>query len=256
MRRVMWAIALVAVLMLAMPAGAITFGEPDEGRHPQTGALVMDFGDGDLDWICTGALIAPDVFLTASHCTEGLDQVWVTFADDADDGIAAGDLHAGTAVTHPEWGGSRYDDPHDIAVVLLDEPVAGIEPAQVAPLGTIESWSNQELRDQLFTAVGYGGVREDFTGAFDPIFYDGVRRLAYQEAHGANKVWLRLAMTPTNGNAGTCYGDSGGPHFIGDTDVIISITVTGDVPCKAMDQTYRVDTAEAQAFLSQYVDLS
>ena len=68
-------------------------------------------------------------------------------------------------------------------------------------------------------------------------------------------MWLNLAMTPTNGNGGTCYGDSGGPHFIGDTDVIISITVSGDAPCKALDKTYRVDTAEAQEFLSRFVDL-
>ena len=66
-------------------------------------------------------------------------------------------------------------------------------------------------------------------------------------------------MTPSNGNGGTCYGDSGGPHFLhlagGETNIVASITVTGDAPCKAMDRTYRVDTPTARAFLGQFVSL-
>ena len=253
MKRLIFVAVAAFIALTAQPASAIVFGESDDGRHPQTGAMVVEFEDGTRDWICSGALISPTVFLTASHCTEDFERAWVTFAADADDGIAAGDLHAGTTVTHPEWGGARYDDPHDIAVIILDEPV-DIDPASIAPLGTIDAWTNQELRAQEFVAVGYGGERESFTGGILPV-YNGERRLARQEAHNANSVWLTLAMTPSNGNAGTCYGDSGGPHFIGDSDVIISITITGDVPCKALDKTYRVDTEEAQAFLSQFVDL-
>ncbi len=252
MKRMFPLVAAVLIAVAAQPASAITFGESDDGRHPQTGAMVVEFEDGTMDWICSGALIAPTVFLTASHCTEDFDRVWVTFAADADDGIADGDLHAGTAITHPEWGGARYDDPHDIAVILLDEPT-GIEPADLAPLGTIDSWTKQELRSRRFVAVGYGGERESFSGGILPV-YNGERRLAYQSAHNANSVWLDLAMTPSNGNGGTCYGDSGGPHFIADTNVIVSITVTGDVPCKALDKTYRVDTAEARAFLDRFVE--
>ncbi len=252
-KRLTLLLAAGLIALAAQPASAIVFGEPDNGRHPQTGAMVVEFEDGTMDWICSGALISPTVFLTASHCTEDFERAWVTFADDADDGIADGDLHAGTTVTHPDWGGARYDDPHDIAVIILDEAV-DIDPASIAPLGTIDGWSKKQLRARTFTAVGYGGERESFTGGILPV-YNGERRLAYQSAHNANSVWLNLAMTPTNGNGGTCYGDSGGPHFIGDTDVIISITITGDVPCKAYDKTYRVDTAEAQEFLSQFVEL-
>jgi secreted trypsin-like serine protease len=60
-------------------------------------------------------------------------------------------------------------------------------------------------------------------------------------------------MNPSTGNAGTCYGDSGGPHFL--DGVLVSITVTGDAMCKATDKTYRVDTPWAREFLSQFVTL-
>ncbi len=64
-------------------------------------------------------------------------------------------------------------------------------------------------------------------------------------------------MNPSTGSGGTCYGDSGGPHFLGgpDSNLIVSITVTGDAPCRATDVTYRLDTESARAFLDDFVDL-
>jgi hypothetical protein len=62
-------------------------------------------------------------------------------------------------------------------------------------------------------------------------------------------------MNPSTGSGGTCYGDSGGPHFLGDTDMVVSLTVTGDAWCRATDVTYRLDTDSARSYLSQFVDL-
>ena len=68
-------------------------------------------------------------------------------------------------------------------------------------------------------------------------------------------------MLPTGANdsGGTCYGDSGGPHFVHqdgvETDIVVAITITGDAQCKALDRDYRVDTANARDFLGQYVTL-
>lgn len=60
-------------------------------------------------------------------------------------------------------------------------------------------------------------------------------------------------MNQATGDGGTCYGDSGGPHFL--DGVLVSITVTGDVFCKATDKTYRVDSLVAREFLGRYVTL-
>jgi hypothetical protein len=44
------------------------------------------------------------------------------------------------------------------------------------------------------------------------------------------------------------YGDSGGPHFGGMTsNLLVSLTVTGDAMCRATDLTYRLDTYVAQS---------
>ena len=64
-------------------------------------------------------------------------------------------------------------------------------------------------------------------------------------------------MNPSTGDAGGCFGDSGGPHFLGGTqsNLIVSITVTGDSVCRATDKTYRLDTPSARDFLGDYVAL-
>ena len=76
-----------------------------------------------------------------------------------------------------------------------------------------------------------------------------------QSFNTLTKSWLKLNMNPSTGSGGTCYGDSGGPHFLGDTDLVVSITVTGDTACRATDVTYRTDTASARAFLDDFVTL-
>lgn len=246
-------VVVLLTVLAALPATAITFGELDDGAHPNVGALVAEF-DGTKNWICSGTLIAEDVFLTAAHCTEGFQQLWVSFASPVDPGDES-QLHAGIPVPHLEYGvNGGGADWYDIAVVLLDEPVAGIAPAQLPAEGLLDEMKRDgTLRDATFVTVGYGAVREDKTGGFAPLFYDGQRRFAEQTLLSLQKTVLGLSMQPSTGDGGTCYGDSGGPHFLG--DVLVSLTVTGDAPCRASDKTYRVDSASARAFLADFVDL-
>jgi hypothetical protein len=48
-----------------------------------------------------------------------------------------------------------------------------------------------------------------------------------------------------------------GDYFLGgvDSDLVVSITITGDAWCRASDKTYRVDTPAARGFLDDYVAL-
>jgi len=66
-------------------------------------------------------------------------------------------------------------------------------------------------------------------------------------------------MNPSLGDGGTCYGDSGGPNFLGagttESDIVAAITITGDFMCRATNVDYRLDTPSARAFLQQFVAL-
>lgn len=62
------ALAFVAALLLvAAPARAIQYGEPDNGAHPYVGGLVYEY-DGAQFVGCSGTLIGPTTFVTAAHC--------------------------------------------------------------------------------------------------------------------------------------------------------------------------------------------
>lgn len=258
-------LAGAALLLPATTANAITFGQPDENRHPNVGALLADWDEESpgLDIYCSGTLIAPRVFLTASHCTQGLavghniapHDVWVTFAPTYDeDSTSTAGLFRGTYHTNPLYGSGGANNTYDIATVVLDT-APGRTPASLPAVGLLSGLkADGSIYDQTFTAVGYGTVREDKTGGPHAFFFDGIRRYALQSFLSLQPAWLTLNMNPSTGSGGTCYGDSGGPHFLGgvSSNLIVSVTVTGDAMCRATDKTYRIDTPWARDFLEQF----
>ena len=249
MRRPMLVAALLVLpLLFAAPATAITDGEPDGNRHPNVGGLVNDEQYSDGTWIyCSGTLISPTVFLTAAHCGEEGETVQVTF----DSAYAAGDkTYTGTFHADPAYPGTSADS-HDIAVVVFDKPIKGITPALLPEAGELSSLS----MGQAFTSVGYGAYEVTNSPGGHQYLYDDVRQVATGTLNAVNKTWLRISMNPATGDGGTCYGDSGGPNFLGDTNVIAAITITGDAVCRATNVVYRLDTASARDFLEDYVTL-
>jgi trypsin len=172
-----------------------------------------------------------------------------------DTAYEAGDkVYYGTFHADPLYGQAQ-SDPHDIAVVVFDKPIKGIEPAQLPTLGQFD----QVDKDQQFTAVGYGG-QEALNQPGGPVIgYLDTREYAISTFNAVGPGYLRLSQNPATGNGGTCYGDSGGPNFLGagpsETDIIAGITITGDALCKSTNVIYRLDTESAREFLGQYVVL-
>jgi secreted trypsin-like serine protease len=228
------------------------YGQPDvNNEYDNVGAIVADF-DGELFAVCTGTLIEPDVVLTAAHCLFG-ERMAVTFDNVLEENVADSTLHWGDAIGHDQFACCGSNDTFDIAVILLDEPVASIEPASLPVANALGDMSAEELRSARFETAGYGAIRDQRRTGPQALYNDPMRRYATQSINSLTKAWLTLSMNQATGNGGTCFGDSGGPHFLGDT--VMSITITGDRWCKATDRTYRVDTAVARAFLGQFVAL-
>ena len=253
MRKTIAAVAVVATLALSGSAAAVVYGEPDGNGHPNVGALLAPQAYSDGTWAsCSGTLISPEVFLTAAHCDWGLARMAVTFDSvyDADTGTE----YWGTWYADPLFSGSQ-GDPHDIAVVVFDKAVKGITPARLPAAGSLSNLPS----NQSFTSVGYGA--QSVTIDHGPTFhYADVRFVATSDTLFAiNKAWLRISMNPTLGDGGTCYGDSGGPNFLGagssETNIVAATTITGDFMCRATNVVYRLDTASARSFLGQFVPL-
>jgi secreted trypsin-like serine protease len=249
MRRLIIAAAALAALALPASAGAITYGVPDGNGHPNVGGLVAATQYSDGTWLyCSGTLISPTVFLTAAHCAEG-DRVGVTFDSayvaGARDAVSYGTWHA-----DPLYGKSQ-NDPHDIAVVVFPRPIKGITPARLPAANSLSDLSGS----QMFTSVGYGAYEVTNGPGGHQFLYDDVRGVATGTLNAINPSWLRISMNPSTGNGGTCYGDSGGPNFLGTTSIIAATTITGDAVCRSTNVDYRLDTPSARSFLGQYVAL-
>jgi hypothetical protein len=94
-------IALLATVLVAAPASAITNGQPDNGEHPYVGQLFFHdptaedprFTDPGAWFNCSGTLISPTIVLTAGHCTFGTGLNGTPTTDGADeDGSGGNDV--------------------------------------------------------------------------------------------------------------------------------------------------------------------
>jgi secreted trypsin-like serine protease len=259
MRKLLATFGLVAVGALGLPvqpATAITYGQFDGNLHPNVGSLLVQSRHGRFFQDCTVSLIAPDVVLTAAHCVQGVnpEAFWVTF-----DPVLSSDM----AVIH---GTAHYDhraytqgtsNPHDIAVVVLDRSV-DLPTVDLPPIGLLNRLHEaHELHGHEVTAVGYGTRRISQQDGPQGILNNHKRRYVVQHVLSLQKQWLLLSMNPATGDGGTCYGDSGGPHFLGgpDSNLEVALTVFGDAVCKATDKDFRLDTHAAQNFIARFVDL-
>jgi V8-like Glu-specific endopeptidase len=253
MKKATMLLALAAALVFAAAGSAIINGTPDGNAHPEVGALLAPQAFSDGTWEeCTGTLIAPRVFLTAEHCDLGVDRVEVTFASTFD--RATSTTYWGTWHGDPAYK-KTSGNPNDIAVVVLDQAVTGITPARLPAAGSLANLS----KDQQFTPVGYGAQSVTSGAGGKTFHYADVRYRTVGTFITTTQTWLKLSMNASHGDGGTCYGDSGGPNFLGagasETTIVAATTVTGDTPCGATNVDFRLDTPAARSFLGQFVTL-
>src|SRR5438445_5701632 len=268
--------AILAVCLLLFTVSnvpAITYGFVDENNaYSNTGAFIIKVPDGRILPICSGTLISPTVFLTASHCTSYYtDQLaplgysaWISF----DNPIPFDDLTSmstnliavNQVVTNPNYS-QRQSDTGDIGLLLVSsQDTVGITPAVLPREGLLNELSARNgMKNSVYTAVGYG-VQDRVVGGGVPFFQDRnpvPRMFAFSSFNALNNTFLRLSQNPATGNGGTCFGDSGGPNFLDVNGVrtLVAITITGDSVCRSTNVDYRTDTASARGFLEPYVAL-
>ena len=136
-------------------------------------------------------------------------------------------------------------------MVVLDKAVKGIAPARLPEAGSLDSL---RVGDKI-VSVGYGAQSVTMGAGGANFHYADIRYVAVGSVNSMNPAWIRASMNPATGDGGTCYGDSGGPNFLGDTNIVAGTTITGDFVCRATNVDYRMDTASARSFLGRYVTL-
>ena len=259
-----FAITVLLMMMMLAPVSAVNFGELDGDNHPHVGLLVFDV-DGSPSHRCSGTLLSPTVMLTAGHCTFGTSGGRVWFEPDVESGIPGNGypVGGGTSIafasthTHPQYNDAAFFL-HDAGIVILSQPVAG-NYATLAPVGLLDDLSTRRgQQDQSFTVVGYGLQSVVPTLQADRVRYKGTVKLISVNGTAGIPAGTSASFTNNpgkgNGQGGTCFGDSGGPIFHGNSNVIAAVTSYGlNANCAGTGGGYRVDTADDQAWINGFL---
>ena len=258
---------LVTVAILAISFGSVMAitdgGVPDTGnQYPHVALMVAIDADGNPLWRCSGTFMSPTVYLTAGHCTESpavRAEIWLDW--DVESNIPAngypftGDV-SGVTYVHPDYNPNAFFV-RDVGVVVLDGgdsvnlPVYGALPQ----LDELDAMATRRGRqDTSFTAVGYGLQR------INPVFVEAerVRHVAHPNLIQINVPGFTgdfsILLTNNHSTGGTCFGDSGGPNFIGNSNVVGGVTSFGiNGNCAGTGGVFRMDRSWSLDWVSGFL---
>jgi len=268
-RLLMLMAAAIAVLATATGGSAITNGQPDGDNHPYVGLAVFDVLNAQGQQVpshrCSASLLSPTLVLTAGHCTDGTVAARVWF-DEVVQGnteypFSGATSYDGTAHTNPGFcigcgNGLPGFAIRDVGVIVLTEPVPTSvvsEYAELPEAGIVDTLANKTPID----FVGYG-VQQQITGGGPPV-WTGLRNrmFAPTELVSGNfthsEEFMRLALNPGGGSGGTCFGDSGGPDLLADTNTVLAVnSYVTNSNCGGVGYSARVDIPEVLDWINSF----
>jgi V8-like Glu-specific endopeptidase len=253
--------AIVTCLLTSVPASAVTNGELDGDDHPAVVLILMEV-NGQPAFRCSGTLIASTYVLTAGHCAGAPDEfsgIRIFTESDVDGGnnnypfAGPNSIEAVAWAAHPDFPNAPFFV-HDVGMIKLAEPV-NLDLSQYGTLPIVNSSDDlQRGRKTGFTSVGYGLQR------IHPIFSEGAR------VRMVANPWLiqinvpgftgdfSLLLSNNAASGGTCFGDSGGPNFLGDSMIVAGVTSFGlNGNCAGTGGVFRIDRLDVLDFIEDFI---
>ena len=266
--------ALAAIASVAVvPAGAITNGTPDGEGHPYVGLMVAKNAAGVPLWRCSGTLMSETIFMVAGHCTEApAASAVIWFSSGSPSGIplgtgypaaganpcagisgypCTGDATSSAIYTHPQYNSATFFL-HDLGIVRLSSSVTGKGFGALPTLGAVSRLG----KHGSITSVGYGLQKSFPDAASQNDRAVRIRMVAHPRIKSVDTGFVGDFAFETSSDAargGTCFGDSGGPNFLGDSNVVGGVTSFGTTDtCKGHNGAYRVDQLDDLAWLATF----
>jgi hypothetical protein len=253
----------------AAPLGHALYRLPDDAAQPTLLEPVV-FGGKPITWTdpvarsvvgvriwqrdgsyeaCSGVLIAPQIVLTAAHCTIGIaNSMKVYFATDVEAATQAETRSVAAFAVHDDFEKGRQmamfqlGNPFDLAVLRLDRAA----PASYRPMRL--AGPDLDLRKlmvgSVIGAAGYGGTFSSKTNGDDQI--------SGERLHGTElKViddYFGLFQVDQRDGSGVCTGDSGSPAYVSENGELVVVGTLAEVVSPPNEDDYCRGVA-------QYVDL-
>ena len=259
--------SVMVILAVAIsPAAAITDGELDGEGHPYVVLLLMEI-DGAPAFRCSGTLLSATVLLTAGHCTNDFpDEPYSGMRVFTESDVQNGDnnypfagpnsVEAVSWAAHPLYETAPFFV-HDVGVVILEEPGVVLDEYGTLPSANqFDSFKTKRgLQKVTFTSVGYG-VQQ-----INPVFVQAekIRMVAHPRLIQINVPGFTgdfsMLLSNNHSTGGTCFGDSGGPNFLGDSNLVAGVTsfaINGN--CAGTGGVFRTDRQDVLDFVNGYLN--
>jgi hypothetical protein len=250
--------ALLASVSLGVaPAQAITGNYVPDFEHEYVGLIIFYDAEGNPSHRCSGSLLTDTVFLTAGHCVTLDDEgtlatsARIYFEQDVDavEGYpTSGGVEASTLYNYG-YTGLLFGNPEtqDVGIVILDEPVTTAYPdvdeyASLAAAGTVDTYGTGI--DAAIDLSGYGvqNANKNHIQAARQRLQTETFIIGGRNPLVTSTYNVQLAANPGGGRGGLCFGDSGGPVLLGDTDIVVAVNsfvLNGN--CAGQAYGYRTD---------------
>jgi hypothetical protein len=239
----------------------VTHGAIDNNLHPAVVLIVMDSA-GEAAFRCSGTVIAPRLVLTAGHCSGAPGEfsgMRVFTESDVQNGnnnypdAGPNTIEATAWHTHPLYTSARFFE-HDVGVIILSAD-APVPPAAYGTLPGVNSLDGlQRGNTTRFTSVGYGLQR------VNPVKLEAqkVRMFAEPRLIQINVPGytgdFSMLLSNNASTGGTCFGDSGGPNYLGSSNVVAGVTSFGkNGSCGGTGGVFRLDRQNVLDFVNQYL---
>ena len=237
-----------------LTAGHCTFGVGVEGEEDPDGTggtdMWVTFDDTDVlaGWPLRSEIgtIYPDV--------DALNAARRAWLDDPANGFIGG-----VAIPSPDYDNfSGFPANFDVGVVELETAHVLSTYAVLAPLGTAEALAESPSgrNSALVETVGYGIQSVQPHPMDEDSKFKSTSRIVEVNGSIARGGNLHTLNNPSaiGGVGGSCFGDSGGPVLVNDTNQIIAVVSFGfSGTCHGADYSWRVDTQPSYDFILPFV---
>jgi len=250
----------LVVLGVCLAASArvmtVTNGQPDGNRHPYVGVVIQPIPDmPGFVTVCSGSALSSTKFLTAAHCADPSQPVFVSYKSGRPFG---GTFTPGSFHPHPDWcigcgPGLPGFDTHDVAVVTLFAPSNPGSFANLPSPGLVDTLAMKTGVD----IVGYG-VQGFIRGGGPPqqefffTRYFAPSQLIQRNSR-TSAEFITMTANPSQGTGGVCFGDSGGPDILSGTRTVLAVnSFVTNGNCAGVTYSNRVDLPDILSFINGF----